>query len=253
MERYEIDTVLILNLDERVDRLWATYGALSSAGVPVAKIQRFPATSGSDFKDSDGLIHAATEDGFPQFSYLVKDLPADDPGYQFELNIKSQTWNYCQMLRYLKDTRQSAVILYDDRYIKNWESLVSLYGTLRHFSSTDNLILQLDYYFSAHFNQQMRRPKFHGIPFVRQGPASSSDNAMVYSPEGAEWFLSKILEPENEFKNVESTIARLSFLPRKERPNFLSCDIELSGTLPSMGTDIGDKTQRFEIPLVNKK
>ena len=70
----EIDVILILNLEHRPDRLWATWGALVAAGTPINRIRRFEATLGSDFKDLDALIHAATEDGFPQMSYLVIDL-----------------------------------------------------------------------------------------------------------------------------------------------------------------------------------
>ena len=247
----EIDVILILNLKHRPDRFYTTYGALVAAGTPLERIRRFEATPGSDFKDRDALIHAATEDGFPQFSYLVYDLPSDDPNYQIELNIKSQAWNYCQMLRYLKDTNQSGLILYDDRYIKDWDILSGMYKSLRRMQP-DNpcLILQLDRYFSLHFNQKMRRRKYPGVPYIVQGPFSGSENAMLYSPIGAEWFLGKILEPDNDRKNVEATIGRLSFLPRKERPDFWSCELEVVKNI-NFGSDIRSSPEFLEVPTTN--
>ena len=246
---YHIETVLILNLKKRPDRFWATYGALVAAGTPINRIRRVEATPGCDFKDRDALIHAATEDGFPEFSYLVNDLATDDPNYQIELNIKSQAWNYCQMLRYLKDTNQSGLILYDDRYVKNWQNLESLYkALLRSQPGNGTLILQLDYYFSASLNQKMRRRKRAGLPYIKQGPLCGSDNAMLYSAAGAEWFLGKILEPENERRNVEGTINRLSFLPAKKRPDFWSCDLDFISKLPgNMGSNIQNPELKYPI------
>ena len=251
----EIDVILILNLKERYDRFWATYGALVAACTPLERIRRVEATPGSDFKDKDALVRAATGDGFPEFSYLVKDLPADDPNYILELNIKSQTWNYCQMLRYLKDTNQSGLILYDDRYVKNWQDLETLYKVLlRSQPRNDTLILQLDYYFSTCLNQKMRRRKRDDMPYIKQGPSCGSDNAMLYSAAGAEWFLGKILEPENEYKNVESTINRLSFLPAKKRPDLWSCDLDFISKLPGyMGSNIQNSEEKPPlIPTINR-
>ena len=248
----EIDVVLILNLEHRRDRLWTTYGALHAVGVPMERIKRWHATPGSDFKDSDALIHAATEDGFPQLSYLVIDLPADSPDYQLELNIKSQTWNYCQMLRYLAETEQTGLILYDDRYIKDWGILSGMYKSLRKMQPNNpRLILQLDRYFSMHFNQKMRRRRYSdNVRYIVAGPFSGSENAMLYSPAGAEWFLSKILEPENKNHNVEATIGRLSFLPRKERPDFWSCELDIVGNLSFGGSDIQSSPNSFNIPTI---
>lgn len=251
----EIDVILILNLEHRPDRFWATYGALVAARTPLERIRRVEATPGSDFKDKDALVHAATEDGFPEFSYLVRDLPADDPNYQIELNIKSQAWNYCQMLRYLKDTNQSGLILYDDRYVKEFENLESLYKSLlRSQPRNGTLILQLDYYFSASLNPKMRRRKRDDMPYIKQGPSCGSDNAMLYSAAGAEWFLSKILEPENEYHNVESTINRLSFLPAKKRSDFWSCDLNFISKLPGyMGSNIQNPEENQpSIPTINE-
>lgn len=249
----EIDVILILNLEHRSDRLCAVYGALQAAGAPVDRIRRWHATPGSDFKDRDALICAATEDDFPEFSYLVHDLPADDPNYELELNIKSQTWNYCQMLRYLVETEQSGLILYDDRYIKDWEILSGMYKSLRRMQP-DNpcLILQLDRYFSLHFNQKMRRRRYRGVPYITAGPFSGSENAMLYSAAGAEWFLSKILSTENKHRNVEATIGRLSFLPRKERPDFWSCELDIVGYLHFGGSDILSSPGYVNIPTINE-
>ena len=253
----EIDVILILNLEHRPDRLWTTFGALVAGGAPVDIIHRWHATPGSDFKDLDALIRAATEDGFPQLSYLVINLPADSPDYQLELNIKTQAWNYCQMLRYLVETNQSGLILYDDRYVKDWGILSGMYKNLRRMQP-DNpcLIVQLDHYFSLHFNQKMRPPTYRGVPYIRQGPISGSENAMLYSPAGAEWFLSETLVPENKNHNIEATIGRLSFLPREERPDFWSCDpdFDVVRTIPAMGSNINihSDTPVLTMPTINK-
>lgn len=237
--RYEIDVVLILNLEKRVDRLYSVFGALWAADVPKGKVKRWPAISGDNFQDRDALIQAATDDGFPEFSYLVVNRPDDE--LYFELNIKSQAWNYCQMLRYLVETQQTGVILYDDRFIKDWINLQCTYDVLRGDEAPNPVILQLDYYFSGHFNQGIRRRRHGHVPYIQQGPTTASENAMVYSPDGAEWFLARILEPENEGRNIESTIGRIATFPRKKRPYFWSVhrDFSLIGTLYFAGSDIG--------------
>ena len=165
------------------------------------------------------MIQAATDDGFPEFSYLVVNRPDDE--LYFELNIKSQAWNYCQMLRYLVETQQTGVILYDDRFIKDWINLQCTYDVLRSDEAPNPVILQLDYYFSGHFNQGIKRRRHGHVPYIQQGPTTASENAMVYSPDGAEWFLARILEPENEGRNIESTIARLATVPTQKTPLFL--------------------------------
>ena len=249
---YDIEKVLILNLKKRPDRFWTCYGALMATGTPMDRVMRVEASPGIDFKDKDALVRAATEDGFPEFERIVRELPADDPNYQLELNIKSQAWDYCRMLRYLKDTNQSGLILYDDRYVKNWENLESLYKSLlRSQSRNDTFILQLDYYFSASLNQKMRRKRGY-FPYIKQGPRSSSENAMLYSAAGAEWFLEKILEEENECRNVESTINRLSFIPARERPDFWSCEISFISNLQKLtGSNIGNlDTGVFPVPTI---
>ena len=250
---YDIETVLILNLERRPDRFWACYGANLAAGTPMERVMRVEATPGSDFKDKAALVRATTEDGFPEFDYLVQELAADDPNSQLELNIKSQAWNYCQMLRYLKETNQSGLILYDDRYVKNWENLEALYKVvMRSQPQNKTFILQLDYYFSASLNQKMRHRKHSDFPYIKQGPMTGSENAMLYSAAGAEWFLGKILEPENEYKNIESTINRLSYIRAKERPNFWSCELDFIGKLPGgMGSNIGNPEETgFSVPTL---
>ena len=176
---------------------------------------------------------------FLSFSYLVVSRPDDE--FYFELNIKSQAWNYCQMLRYLVETQQSGVILYDDRFIKDWINLQCTYNVIKGHEAENPVILQLDYYFSGHFNQKIKRQRHRHVCYIQQGPTTGSENAMVYSPDGAEWFLARILEPENEGKNVESTICRLAALSRKKRPYFWSVhrDFSLIGTLYPAGSDIG--------------
>lgn len=234
----EIDVVLILNLEKRVDRLYAVYGALWAAGVGKEKIKRWPAISGDNFQDRDALIQAATDDGFPEFSHLVVERPHEKPYH--ELNIKSQAWNYCQMLRYLVETQQTGVILYDDRFIKDWINFQGTYNTLKRHEAQNPVILQLDYYFTGHFNQKIKRCRHQGLTYIQQGPTTTSENAMVYSPDGAEWFLARILEPANEGRNIETTIARLSALPRKKRSCFWSVhrDFSLIGVFNRLGSDI---------------
>lgn len=235
-----IDVVLILNLEKRLDRLYAVYGALQAAETPMEKVKRWSAISGDNFEDTDALVRAAMDDGFPEFRHIVVNHPNDK--LYFELNIKSQAWNYCQMLRYLVETQQTGVILYDDRFIKDWLNLQSAYSVLKRHEAENPVILQLDYYYSGHFNQRIRRRRHKHVNYFQQGPTTASENAMVYSPDGAEWFLERILEPENKGRNLESTIARLATLPRKKRPYFWSLhrDFSLIGSLHRPGSDIQD-------------
>lgn len=212
-KEYPIGVIFILNLDHRYDRLWRCYGALEASGAPVDKIIRFRARSGTDFEDLEALDRAARRDGWKDFLYHEENPDT------FTLKIYAQRWNYCQMLRYLIEKEQSGVILYDDRYITDWLNLAITYQQLRrHAPDTAPVILQMDYYFSVSA-EQAPRVRHPDIPYLFEGPLCGSDNAMLYSPAGAEYMLEKILEQDI---NVEVTINRLSSLTREERCGFWS-------------------------------
>ena len=245
---HQVDIVLILNLEDRYDRLWTVYGALIAAGTPRDMIRRWSATPGSDFENIEAFVDAATEDGFPDiFTHLLeleKEVEIDDRC----MSIQTQFWNYSQMLRYLRDTNQTGVILYDDRYIKDWNILAETYHFLRE-SQPDNacLILQLDYYHSLYSNQkQALNPiRHHDVRYIVEGPTSANDNAMLYTAEGAEFLLNKILA-KRDYYNMETTIDALSYLPREDNPDFWSVDIGIVETI-GFGSNI-DPNNEFNKP-----
>ena len=250
---YDIEKVLILNLKKRPDRFWTCYGALMATGTPMDRVMRVEASPGIDFKDKDALVRAATEDGFPEFERIVRELPADDPNYQLELNIKSQAWDYCRMLRYLKDTNQSGLILYDDRYVKKLgESRIFIQESSEIAVSERYLYLAVRLLLFCEFESKNETYNVAIFPISNRVRGVAVRMRCFIPAAGAEWFLEKILEEENECRNVESTINRLSFIPARERPDFWSCEISFISNLQKLtGSNIGNlDTGVFPVPTI---
>lgn len=256
-DEYPIDIVLVLNLKSRPDRLWSVFGALTVAGVPLNIIKRWDAIPGSNYESFSEIANDAVKDRFPEFEQIFEiederseNNLAKDITDQLAINILTQRWSYCQMLRYLIDNQLSGLILYDDRFIKNWDIISTTYNILRLAQPNNKkLILQLDYYNASSCNQDgflnpVPYNQGNYVYYILEGPITSSENAMLYSPEGAEFMLNELLT-HRIAHGVEASINRLSFLPREERSDYWSVhpDFQIVSYLPALGSDIfGDSS-----------
>lgn len=215
----QIEEILVLNLRDRPDRYHAVRGALHAAGAPQNRIKRWGAIPASDYGNIETLVGEAVKDGFPEFETLFE---GKNPG---RLPKIGQFWSYCQMLRYIVERNITAVILYDDRYITNWSQLAGTYMCMRNieqYPNNDFKILQLEYYYdfthkivNIYTNPDKYAKPYPMMPFVLQGPLGGSENAMLYRPEGAKFFLEKLLTRFHD--SVETTLVRLMELPIEER------------------------------------
>ena len=222
--RYQIDEVLVLNLENRPDRKWAALGALELAYTPLDRIRIWNAVPASDFETVEQIGEAAVADGFPWFMEYIQIRNLAKSKYPM---VVAQAWSYCQMLRHLADNDLSGVILYDDRYILDFEQLSAIYYWLVNQSKDARnpipfLMLQCEYYANIDHNTQYEwklHPKF---PFLAEGPLGCSENAILYSVEGAKWTLDFLQEnltgtEKKVGANIETALASLSYRPLAER------------------------------------
>ena len=210
--RYKIDEVLVLNLKSRPDRKWAAIGALTLAQCPLERVRIWNAAPASEFENTHQIGEAAAADGFP---WLLDYANNTD----LRLYVVAQAWSYCQMLRHLAEHNLTGIILYDDRYILDFEQLSAVHYWLSNFNHNDvripYLMLQCDYYQSLQHNIGYEWDLHPEFPYLAEGPLGGSENAVVYTSEGAKFFLDYLEKHMTE--NVGSTLANISYLPRSER------------------------------------
>ena len=213
--QHQIDEVLVLNLESRRDRKWAAIGALDLAYTPLERVRIWNAIPASDFENLQQIGASAAADGFPWFVAYVKRC-----GFIRHPMIVAQAWSYCQMLRHIAESDITGLILYDDRYIIDFEQLASLNYWLTRIGYK---FVQLDYYDNIEHLHMGFELKIHDkIPYLAEGPLGCSENAILYSPQGAMWTLN-FLEAnltdklERAGVNIETALTQISHLPREER------------------------------------
>ena len=241
--RSQIHEILVLNLKDRMDRYYSVYGALHAAGTPIERIQRWNAIPASDYENIEALVDAAVKDGFPEFKTLL-----ENKKFSPRLAKGAQFWSYCQMLRYIAEKNIVAAILYDDRYITNWSQLAAVYCYIKEIErdlpgKVELTILQLEYYHDftnqivniyAHPDKYSR--PYPMMPYILQGPLGASENAMLYTPEGAKFFLEKLLNTFND--SIEETLAGLIHLPTEERGGVWTCNYPAVAMMRGMGSNM---------------
>lgn len=111
-----IDKVISLTIPKRINRCWTSLGYHLARGVPQEKITfwmgQTPLVFGNDYTR---IADAAEADGFPFVRHFQ--------GYENIVSIQQhpaqmcQVWSYAQILRYIAETQQTCLVLWDDRYI----------------------------------------------------------------------------------------------------------------------------------------
>lgn len=238
-----IDRVFILNLPYNIQRRWACYSANVINGVPESHISIWKAIPGDDFESIGEMVEKAVADGFGSFQRLYdtgqigERKRTDTYGYR----VTAQFWSYCQMLREIVNSDKNSVILYDDRYIKDFDYMNAMTVHLSHYSTSSPEILapfeilqfENNQHHAAnprHFMNPKRHPKF---PWFYQGPLGGSENAMFYTPKGAAFLLEYLLK--NFGPTTETTILKMNE-NLKEYPFFWTVDFPIIGRLDFLGT-----------------
>ena len=103
------------------------------------------------------------------------------------------------------------------------------------------------------YDYRSETPVFREIPFLVQGPLGGSENGMIYSPAGAEFFLDFLRE--NFWGNIEMTLAQLGKLTTQQRGGIWSSLLNLSDELPLFSRDkniqrITEKGEKYTHAIV---
>lgn len=232
-----IDRVFILNLPNNIERRWACYAANVINGVPPHIICIWRAIPGDDFETIAAMVEKAVADGFPEFQGLYDEgqLEERDPTDTYGYRVIAQFWSYCQMLREIANGDENTVILYDDRYIKDFNYIDAMVGHLSQENLPPFEILQFENnkHNAAdprHFMNPKHHPKF---PWFYQGPLGGSENAMFYTPKGAAFLLEYLLK--NFGPTTETTILKMNE-NLEDYPFFWTVDFPIIGMPEFLGT-----------------
>ena len=141
------------------------------------------------------------------------------------------------MLSEIVKRDENTVILYDDRYIRDFGYISEMVGHLSQENLPPFEILQFEnnQHNAAdprHFMNPKRHPKF---PWFYQGPLGGSENAMFYTPKGAAFLLEYLLE--NFGPTTETTILKMNE-NLEDYPFFWTADFPIIGRLEFLGTMI---------------
>ena len=139
------------------------------------------------------------------------------------------------MLRNIVSREENTVILYDDRYIRDFGYINEMVGHLSQENLPPFEILQFEnnQHNAAdprHFMNTQAHPKF---PWFFRGPLGGSENAMFFRPKGASFLLQYLLE--NFGPTTETTILKLNE-NLEDCPFFWTADFPVIGRLGFLGT-----------------
>ena len=208
-KKFPIDKIIVMTLDRSVNRQWAFMGASAMMNIDPSFIHF---AIGKDNLDFDNNMHkvgkAADKDGF---SFVVEYARGMKNEYAHQTAASvCQVWNYCRILRFLYETNQTALILFDDKMINvDFIGLMTLVGELQSKESGEFYAAQLmlrgtpDVLKIPSMTPELRNslaleafnglgfgdtPKEASHMFFQEG-MSGYDESIVFSPEGANWFL----------------------------------------------------------------
>ena len=237
---HQIDEVIILNLPHRIDRRLIIYGANRAGHVPQERIRVWNAIPASEFESLGDVAVLAKEKGWSGFDEEpLKDRRA--------IAVAAQAYSYFEMLTHIVENEITALVLYDDRCVVDFDQLSNIYNIIIRNEDTPFRMLQCEYYFTSSHNAKMESAAHPDFPILYEGPLGGSENAMLYSTAGARYFLEK-LNNRKCGHNIEISLARISFLPRAERQGIWTCDnIKLINDVYfNFGSDISDNPSTAE-------
>ena len=224
-----IDEIIVLNLKREARRKGFMIGALDTMDVPMDRVRFWEATDRHDFNnDLKTVATAAIDDGFPQFKLYITgtdDNQIRSPG-EGHAGILAQAWSYHQILRYVSTNNVNAMVLYDDRVLKfKFPFYANLFKYAAGIWDQPFKFFQLEHYDIMNFLPTPQKIH-HTIPYMVRGPIGGSENAMMFSPDGARFFLDFM---ERNFQgNIELTLAYLSQMDAEKRDGIWSTIIPLT-------------------------
>ena len=203
-----IDKIIVMSLDRTENRQDKWDGASAIMGIDPALVEVAIGHDNKSFGDDmQAVAEAATEDGFPWVVDYARGMKTDY--CQQTAASVCQIWNYCRILRELKEQKKTGLIIFDDKMITlQFDLLMELVTEVQSVEDVEFLALQLMLRGSKaelrlpeltfELRSQMSREIYSGIVgkpvneyrelFLQHG-ITGYDETFVFSPAGAEWFL----------------------------------------------------------------
>ena len=200
--------IYILNLEVEQKRRYLCEGALFAMNVPFRRIKRWVAKDDQDYEKTSDLLRDAIADGFPGFQRCLNNRQQNKEG----IAIYSQAWNYCRFWRHLVENKETAMLIQDDRKLRQpYPRMLEIFKELIRFDPDFEFL-------SLWCKQEVVHRAFPGrLPFrlisegspVAQGIYENGACAgHIITPKGAEVLLDLI--PGHSPARVEFVINALS-------------------------------------------
>ena len=173
--------VYIMNLSREVKRRYISIGAMLAHNVPLENLHVYKAIDDRNFETSNDLLHAAINDGFPQFENYLNTRKAI-AGF-------GQMWNYCRFWRDVATKwKQTTLLIQDDRRLNH-----NYHRIIQELEST--LALENFHFLSLWGHKGVLKK---GVEIKRTSHdkrvaegiiAGGACVCSIVSPKGAEWIL----------------------------------------------------------------
>ena len=186
--------VYIMNLSREVKRRYISTGAMLANNVPLENLHIYKAIDDRNFEASNDLLHAAIDDGFPQFENYIDTEKA--------IARFGQMWNYCRFWRDVATKWEKITLLIQDdrRFNHNY------YRIIQEFESTLSLE---NFHFLSLWGAKSVQKKDVEIKRtshdnrVAEGLISSGACVChIVSPKGAAWILENAIGHIPPFKHI---------------------------------------------------
>ena len=217
MKEYPIDIIIVLSIERAINRHWSFLGAASQhlCGIPEDLIHIYNGPDGRDYNnDMQRAAAAAAADGFPWVDEYSIELRTEY--VQQTPALTCQIWSYAQILRYLVNTQQTGLILWDDKMLKvpftffcdvlsmlqedekefyMWQLMLRGHPTevqMRDLNEVQRLKQS-----EIVFNTIIRGDTEIPVNFLIEEGIKGYDESIVFSPAGAAWMLEKLANADD--------------------------------------------------------
>lgn len=226
-ENLPIDLIAVLTIERAKRRHDSFLGAAMHPliNVPVDILKFFIGIDGADYEDMQAVADAAKADGFA----WVEDYAIGTVTEYVQQTRASvaQIWGYARILRYLVETKQTGLILWDDKMLSVPFSFFC--DVLSELQATDKIFYMWQLSLRGHIDEigleapdlqtqiQQNAAIFQSLtigaavsPFdflIGEGIAGYEES-IVYSPQGANWMLNELAKGEDFYTFLDHFICK---------------------------------------------
>ena len=205
---YPIDRIIVMSL-ERTPKRWRRWeGAAAVMNIDPSIVSIAFGKDNKDYNDNmKRVAEAAIEDGFPFVEEYAKGTVEN--GIQQTAATVCQIWNYVRILREIIKTKETALIIFDDKMLTiDFHEFCQMVDEVRNVKDETFYALQMKLRggiddiklpeIDLHQRIKTSSQIFSGVfgkgtgnyidVFLQKG-ISGYDESIVWSPEGAKWML----------------------------------------------------------------